>query len=459
METREYDKNAMLKAVEFGLIHSIISDPDWYIKYNKFIDLDMIESKPVQFFMPLIQTQFERYGKVPSLDMLVSEIEEMKKAPEWEKHVEIIDAWRVGLLDWNANREDAQFFHDRFSALLLNNYLTRMFLNEDGLVDKISAITEDPTSKVHYEGIMPILTKVIEYHSDLKLAGRDRIEAYQVSQFQTNATSEFIVGLEHIDKKIVPTSGQVLCYMAATGVGKSHALIHSATQNLKNGAKVLHITLEMENREVWLRYLCSHAGVPYDELKLKSEAEVSAIWKPFLDRGSSLTIERCRARQFTIKELGRILEMAASSSKKPDIVVIDYLELMEVGKGMKYTEYERQGIVSDLLKGLAQEHDILILTATQSNRPSKEKKKDTPFSRVGSSYAKLHSLDFCIELLSNGKGVGEMKNIEYFDINLFKSRTGATGEFTALGSLDRSKFKTIGEKHVARAIEEKNQCR
>ena len=67
---------------------------------------------------------------------------------------------------------------------------------------------------------------------------------------------------------------------------------------------------------------------------------------------------------------------------KIDVIIIDYLELLEVGDGKNYNigdERFRQQKLSKAMKTLAMEFNAVVFTATQANTPDKETTDDPDF--------------------------------------------------------------------------------
>tara|TARA_R100001143_G_C3288499_1_gene100066 strand:- start:74 stop:634 length:561 start_codon:yes stop_codon:yes gene_type:complete len=84
---------------------------------------------------------------------------------------------------------------------------------------------------------------------------------------------------------------------------------------------------------------------------------------------------------------------------EPDVIIVDYIGLLKAGdKGMaKYEAMEQ--IVSDL-RGIAQENNCVIWTATQTNRQGRNVRLITD-SELGDSYGQVRPVDLAISLNQN----------------------------------------------------------
>jgi len=81
---------------------------------------------------------------------------------------------------------------------------------------------------------------------------------------------------------------------------------------------------------------------------------------------------------------------------EPKVVIIDYLELLRSTRDIQH-EYQAQQRIAEELRGLAMEQDILVWTATQTNRQGRMKSIITDVE-LGDSYGKIRPCDFSMSL-------------------------------------------------------------
>src|SRR5262245_32394802 len=95
---------------------------------------------------------------------------------------------------------------------------------------------------------------------------------------------EFITGIRPFDKAgITPARGTVFLFLAPSGFGKTWFLINIGRRAIQDRKKVLHITLELEDDQVLVRYLQSLFAVPrhIGEDRLYSIKLRAKIGEPF----------------------------------------------------------------------------------------------------------------------------------------------------------------------------------
>ena len=80
----------------------------------------------------------------------------------------------------------------------------------------------------------------------------------------------------------------------------------------------------------------------------------------------------------------------------PDLVVVDYLELLRPNRIIE-SEYMAQQRIAEELRGLAMEHNVLLWTASQTNREARKVNIITD-AHLGDSYGKIRPCDWAISL-------------------------------------------------------------
>ena len=102
----------------------------------------------------------------------------------------------------------------------------------------------------------------------------------------------------------------------------------------------------------------------------------------------------------------------------PDVIIVDYLELMRPTRENQH-EYVAQQRIAEELRGLAMENKALLWTATQTNRLGRTVKIITD-AELGDSYGKIRTCDFAISLNQNEQEFDEGSMRAY----VVKSRNG-----------------------------------
>ena len=181
-------------------------------------------------------------------------------------------------------------------------------------------------------------------------------------------------GFSRIDDALTIAGGKLVVVGARPSVGKSALLLHLALNAIDAGRRVLLVSLEMSDTEIIGRMVSRKSGVPAGRISNRnlSGSELERVAESFaLLPGDRFCIS---TRAQTPQDVRRVaLRMKASGGL--DMIVVDYLQLLEAGRKTG-SRVEAVGVISRNLKALAQELEIPVLTASQLNRASE--RNDAP---------------------------------------------------------------------------------
>ena len=184
--------------------------------------------------------------------------------------------------------------------------------------------------------------------------------------------------------------GELAVFVAPAGIGKSWGLINIGANAIKKGMTVLHYTLELNEAYVGLRYDSVITGIPNQNLKHYQSQVKEELEK--ID--GELIIKHYPTKSISVTGLRSHIEKCIMQDKKPDIVIVDYADLLK-GHGLE-KRHELEGIYEDL-RGMAGEYEIPVWTASQANRSALEEDV-IDASKISESYGKVMVADFVISL-------------------------------------------------------------
>ncbi len=179
-------------------------------------------------------------------------------------------------------------------------------------------------------------------------------------------------GLRHLDRAIgggLPR-GALGMIVAPPGRGKSTFLCNVGFNNLITTTKrvVVHISMEMSAEDIVRKYddRIVH-GVSHIKNTRPDELEerlTSRIRKYI--RGT-LLVKRYFTRSVGASTFRGYLNVLAANGYKPDVVLIDYADIVKAERRMGVDRHEQASIYEDL-RTLAGEFDCAVWTASQTNR-------------------------------------------------------------------------------------------
>ena len=168
--------------------------------------------------------------------------------------------------------------------------------------------------------------------------------------------------------------GQLSCILAPTGVGKSHAARWIGSQACIDGFNVLHFQLEGSREEVENAYsaaLVACNAYSYEKGFIKDK-DMDAFAKELESIAGKLYVRsypkfnQC-VSTINIKEA--IAEFRKNYGVKPDIILIDSMDLLNDSSGRKYGDsgerLKRIAVANDL-KDIASEEEVWVVTTYQA---------------------------------------------------------------------------------------------
>ena len=186
--------------------------------------------------------------------------------------------------------------------------------------------------------------------------------------------------------------------IAPVGVGKSIYLANQAVKCLTENFKVAIVSLEMSEDRYANRIDSIMTLIPGKELENQQDKLVQRM-SLFQDRfsGCKLKIKELPMSISNVNHIrGWLNQLRLTQDFVPDVLIVDYLELLEpIKTGLP--DYKGQERVAQELRGLAQELDMLVWTATQCNREGVKSKIITD-TELADSYGKIRTADLAISL-------------------------------------------------------------
>ncbi len=186
-------------------------------------------------------------------------------------------------------------------------------------------------------------------------------------------------GIASIDKRLGGgiSGGKLVVIGARPAVGKSALLSAVALQALRQGRKVLYVSLEMSPREIVSRMVSATAHVSAAKMEAHelTEEEQLRVTEAYGDmNGDRLFISTAAVTPAQVRKAA----LKVQSKHGLDIVCVDYLQLMHAEVGKNKGRTEEVGEISRALKLLAMELGVPVLAAAQVNRASTQGEDRAP---------------------------------------------------------------------------------
>lgn len=253
----------------------------------------------------------------------------------------------------------------------------------------------------------------------------------QVDERRARGKPDMPTGFRWIDDITDGIGRGQLWIIAGTPGGGKTTLALNIAKNIADGNKsVLFISLEMTGEQLVARLFCDYADIAFPELRVGNyPVEFAEKEKSFLTFISSIDFELVE-RGYTFQEIEKIITSYYPGGKHPDLIVIDFVQLIDCGKEDQRTAYE--GYIRKLAE-LSKVKNIGILVVSQFRRPPNTADINRAFELTDlkgtAAFEQLTHVAILIDRFFKKDHIGQIdKTRPYFNVRIAKNRYGEMGE-------------------------------
>jgi len=367
-------------AFQIKVISSLLTHKEFLINIHDIISDEYFDNQAHKWIIKEILKYHDKYHTTPSMDIIKVEL---KKVENEVLKIAVKEQLREA---YQASDEDLEYVQEEFATFCKNQQLKKALLNS---VDLLKA--------GDYDSIKLMIENAMK-------AGQDKNVGHE---YNKDIESRF----REDSRKVVPTpwervneltqgglgNGDFGLIFGNPGGGKSWSLVALGGYAVRLGFNVVHYTLELGEDYVGRRYDAFFTKIPVDKI-LKSRNKVEEII-PQLP--GELIIKEFPTGRATITTIESHLKKVNDLGVKPDLVIIDYVDLL----GTRKKTADRKGEIDDIYtstKGLARELNIPIWSVSQVNRAG-AKDDVIEGDKAAGSYDKIMITDFCMSLSRKAK--------------------------------------------------------
>jgi replicative DNA helicase len=361
-------------AFQIKVITALLVDKSFLQQISDMLQAKYFESDANNWIVTTIQEYFEEYKSSPTLEVMKVKMEKIDNDVLKTQIVQHLkDAWKF------TEANDLEYIKDQALDFCKNQEIKRAILSSVELL-----------KSGRYDEIKTNIDNAMKAGAD-KDIGHDYMT--QMEERYTEAVrfvqeTPWDVINELLDGGL--GKGELGVMVAPAGIGKSWALMNIGANAVKKGKTVLHYTLELNEAYVGLRYDSVITGIANQNLKHYQDDIKEQLEK--LD--GELIIKHYPTKTVSVMGIRAHVEKCIMQDKKPDVIIVDYADLIR-GHGQE-KRHELEGIYEDL-RGMAGEYEIPVWTASQANRSALEEDV-IDASKVSESYGKVMVADFVLSL-------------------------------------------------------------
>ena len=395
------------KLTQFGtsfqskIIASLLSDMKFIQTISDILNPSMFDSDSNKWLVKTIKDYYYEYKKQPTLEVIKYKIDEIDN-----------DILKVGVVDklrevWkNVEATDLEFVQSETLDFCKNQTLKGAILDSVELLENKD-----------YDGIKSIIDEAMKAGTTRDL-GHDYIPSLDLrleESARTTVTTPWDVINDVMDGGL--GAGELGVIVAPAGIGKSWTLQALGADTVRIGKTIIHYTLELNENYVGLRYDSIFSGVTTANIKYYKEDVKSKISK----LPGKLLIKYFPTKAASVQTIGAHLKQIELSGTKPDMVIVDYAEILMPTGNFREKRHALGNIYEDL-RGLAGELEIPIWTASQANRSALEEDV-IGADKVAEDYSKVMTADFVMSM--SRKVEDKIANTGRFHV--IKNRFGIDG--------------------------------
>jgi archaellum biogenesis ATPase FlaH len=330
--------------------------------------------------------------------------------------------------------ENYSWLMNEFEQFSRHKGLERAILKSADLLEKGDY---GPVEKMIKDAVQISLQKDMgtDYFED----PRARLEALK------NSNGQISTGWPTVDKKLYGgfNRGELNIWCAASGGGKSLFLANLGCNWALAGLNVLYLTFELSENLVAMRMDSMLTNIPtrevfknLDDVELKVKMmgkSAGSVQIKYMPSGKTCNDLRAYLKEYQVKK-----------GHKPDILLIDYLDLM-MPMSVKVSPsdlFVKDKYVSEELRNLAMETQAIVVTASQLNRAAVEE-IEFDHSHISGGLSKIQTADNVIGIFTSRA----MKERGRYQIQFMKTRSSSgVGQKVDLEfDLDSLRIRDLGE--------------
>ena len=405
--------------IEQAILSNLIHNEEYCRKVVPHLKTDYFSDRKENAIAKILVQFFEQYNKPASPEILAIEINNLKgltdkEVPEYLQYAKELtnkepnEEWLIG--------QTEKFCKDKavYNAILKSIQII------------------DGRDKVHQQDAIPtILSEALGVCFDNHV-GHDYIQdADDRYDFYHRVEEKIAFDLEMFNKitKGGLSKKTLNIALAGTGVGKSLFMCHVAASVLMQGKNVLYITMEMAEERIAERIDANLLNLTMDELKvIDKDIFDSRLQKIATKTQGTLIVKEYPTAGAHAGHFRALLEeLKLKREFTPEIIFVDYLNICASAryKGAIVNSYTYVKAIAEELRGLAVEHDVPLVSATQTTR-SGFGNSDVDLTDTSESFGLPATADFMFALIAtedlekDGKiMVKQLKN-RYNDPTMYK---------------------------------------
>lgn len=367
--------NSYGSGFQIKVLASLLNHKEFLINIHDIISEEYFDNQAHKWVVKEILKYYDKYHTTPTMEVLKVEL---KKVQNEVLQISIKEQLKEA---YKSSNDDLAYIEEEFSNFCKNQQLKKALLTS---VDLLQAGDYDSIRYMIDTALKSGQDKNLghEYSKDIETRYRDEHRITVPTPWpQFNELLQGGLG-----------GGDFGLIFGNPGGGKSWALVALGGHAVKLGYNVIHYTLELGEDYVGRRYDSYFSQIPVNKITENK----SRIQEILPDIPGQLIIKEFPTGKASISTVESHIRKCIDLDFKPDMIIIDYVDLLRSKKFSK----ERKDEIDDMYvgtKGLARELNLPIWSVSQVNRAG-AKDDIIEGDKAAGSYDKIMITDFAASL-------------------------------------------------------------
>jgi len=421
LEESQTSKGPFGNYQEEAIVSLAFDLPEFFTSVGRFMKPNMFVRLECQLVIAEILNAFEEYDVVPTRNIIRDKI--INTLTEDDPYEEVLE-----LINRKSDYREVPMIKDTLLKWAQDKAFGQIYSQE----------AQDAYARGDYGYLEQVLNEANRI-ADITSEGFWFFENYKIL-FEEDVIDHRTTGFAKLDQMLNnggPSTKEVVCWLAPTNVGKSILMCNNAISSVKGskqgtpGQDVLLITFELDSIKTAMRCLGVAArDIPMDDIPNHKDYVTRVVEKMKTTYNKQLLIVEWPPDECSVSHIYALLDnLKRTKGWHPDVIILDYMDLM-VSRNNSYNtdDYTRQKHVANEIRGLARNEDVLVFTATQTNRSAADGGNENvaDLSQAAESFAKQFALDYVVSL---NQTVSERQALPpRLRMFIAKNRNGPKGE-------------------------------
>jgi replicative DNA helicase len=424
--------------LEQKILKHLLLDEEYTRKTLPFIKGEYFQESSEKLLFDEIQTYVNKYNTMPTKEALVIEIDKRVNLTD-DQHKKTVALVKSITIDPEVS--DTKWLIDATEDFCQEKAIYNGIMQSIQILDDKN---KNNTEKLDKGSIPKILADALSVSFDNHI-GHDFIDDAETRyDFYHKVERRIPFDLDYLNRitKGGLAEKSLNIVLAGTGVGKSLFMCHCAAANLTMGKNVLYITMEMAEERIAERIDANLMNVELDRLiGMPKETYLKKVESLREKTKGKLIIKEYPTASANVNHFNHLLnELKLKRQFIPDIIYIDYLNICSSARmkmGSSINSYTYIKAIAEELRGLAVEHKLPIVSATQTTR-SGYTNSDVGLEDTSESFGLPATADLMFALISTE----ELADLNQIMVKQLKNRYSdpTTNKRFVIG-VDRAKMK------------------